>query len=41
MQQLPKCPECGSEYTYEDGELYPKFKSEVQFLKSRKEKIVN
>ncbi len=20
--QLPKCPECGSEYTYEDGELY-------------------
>lgn len=22
MEQLPKCPECGSEYTYEDGELY-------------------
>ena len=22
MQQLPKCPECGSAYTYEDGELY-------------------
>lgn len=22
MNQLPKCPECGSEYTYEDGELY-------------------
>lgn len=22
MQELPKCPECGSEYTYEDGELY-------------------
>lgn len=22
MDQLPKCPECGSEYTYEDGELY-------------------
>ena len=21
MEQLPKCPECGSEYTYEDGEL--------------------
>lgn len=21
MQQLPNCPECGSEYTYEDGEL--------------------
>lgn len=19
---LPKCPQCGSEYTYEDGELY-------------------
>lgn len=22
MDQLPNCPECGSEYTYEDGELY-------------------
>jgi len=22
MEQLPKCPQCGSEYTYEDGELY-------------------
>lgn len=22
MENLPKCPECGSEYTYEDGELY-------------------
>ena len=22
MDQLPKCPQCGSEYTYEDGELY-------------------
>ncbi|MEN8146317.1 MAG: zinc ribbon domain-containing protein YjdM [Campylobacterota bacterium] len=22
MEQLPNCPECGSEYTYEDGELY-------------------
>jgi len=22
MEALPKCPECGSEYTYEDGELY-------------------
>ncbi|MDX1295225.1 MAG: zinc ribbon domain-containing protein YjdM [Sulfurimonadaceae bacterium] len=22
MEQLPKCPECGGEYTYEDGELY-------------------
>jgi len=22
MSQLPKCPECGSEYTYEDGSLY-------------------
>ena len=22
MEQLPKCPKCGSEYTYEDGELY-------------------
>lgn len=22
MEQLPKCPECGSEYTYEDGGLY-------------------
>ncbi len=21
MEQLPNCPECGSEYTYEDGEL--------------------
>jgi protein PhnA len=21
-EQLPKCPKCGSEYTYEDGELY-------------------
>lgn len=22
MEQLPKCPQCGSEYTYEDGPLY-------------------
>ena len=22
MSDLPKCPECGSEYTYEDGEMY-------------------
>jgi protein PhnA len=22
MDNLPKCPECSSEYTYEDGELY-------------------
>jgi len=22
MSQLPKCPKCGSEYTYEDGNLY-------------------
>ncbi len=22
MQILPKCPKCGSEYTYEDGNLY-------------------
>ena len=22
MTDLPKCPECGSEYTYEDGSLY-------------------
>jgi protein PhnA len=22
MEELPKCPECGSAYTYEDGELY-------------------
>ena len=22
MESLPKCPECGSEYTYEDGDLY-------------------
>ena len=22
MSQLPNCPECGSEYTYEDGNLY-------------------
>ena len=22
MSELPKCPECGSEYTYEDRELY-------------------
>lgn len=22
MSHLPKCPQCGSEYTYEDGELY-------------------
>lgn len=22
MENLPKCPECGGEYTYEDGELY-------------------
>jgi protein PhnA len=21
MEQLPKCPKCGSEYTYEDGSL--------------------
>lgn len=21
MEQLPKCPQCGSEYTYEDGAL--------------------
>ena len=21
MEQLPNCPECGGEYTYEDGEL--------------------
>ena len=21
MEQLPKCPKCGSEYTYEDGEF--------------------
>ena len=21
MKQLPNCPECGGEYTYEDGEL--------------------
>lgn len=22
MEQLPNCPQCGSQYTYEDGELY-------------------
>lgn len=22
MSSLPKCPQCGSEYTYEDGMLY-------------------
>ena len=22
MSQLPKCPQCNSEFTYEDGELY-------------------
>jgi protein PhnA len=22
MENLPNCPECGSEYTYEDGALY-------------------
>ena len=22
MSSLPKCPQCGSEYTYEDGSLY-------------------
>ncbi|MEJ2362206.1 MAG: zinc ribbon domain-containing protein YjdM [Gammaproteobacteria bacterium] len=22
MSQLPKCPQCASEYTYEDGEMY-------------------
>ncbi len=22
MENLPNCPQCGSEYTYEDGELY-------------------
>ena len=22
MSNLPKCPECGSEYTYEDRDLY-------------------
>ncbi len=22
MSDLPKCPKCGSEYTYEDGNLY-------------------
>lgn len=22
MSQLPVCPQCGSEYTYEDGNLY-------------------
>ncbi len=22
MEALPKCPKCGSEYTYEDGSLY-------------------
>lgn len=22
MSGLPHCPECGSEYTYEDGEMY-------------------
>lgn len=22
MEELPKCPECGSEYTYEDGAMF-------------------
>jgi len=22
MSELPRCPECGSEYTYEDGSMY-------------------
>ncbi len=22
MEELPKCPQCGSEYTHEDGSLY-------------------
>ncbi len=22
MESLPKCPQCGSEYTYEDGAMY-------------------
>ncbi len=22
MSELPKCPECGSEYTYEDREMF-------------------
>lgn len=22
MEALPKCPQCGSQYTYEDGNLY-------------------
>lgn len=22
MENLPKCPQCGSEYTYEDGNMY-------------------
>ena len=22
MSQVPKCPKCGSEYTYEDGNMY-------------------
>ena len=22
MNSLPKCPQCGSEYTYEDGEVF-------------------
>lgn len=22
MSNLPKCPQCGSEYTYEDGEMF-------------------
>jgi protein PhnA len=22
MEKLPNCPKCGSEYTYEDGELF-------------------
>jgi len=22
MENIPNCPKCGSEYTYEDGELY-------------------
>ncbi|MCF6207363.1 MAG: alkylphosphonate utilization protein, partial [Sulfurovum sp.] len=22
MENIPNCPKCGSEYTYEDGDLY-------------------
>ena len=22
MEQLPKCPQCSSEYTYEDGNMF-------------------